>query len=152
MNVSLTAISLLWNASDLLGKLYNKARNSSRSSLEAEPLTNGNTSSSGAQLDSEQYQELVRLLYGALQVSGSTSPCISFVLLLDVFHFHLGLTCVNGMATSARHAVRCVQLMLQWQGDGMIIVGPCMPILLLSATHAPMLHRHLAHTYCRMQC
>lgn len=70
MNVSLTSISLLWNASDLLGKLYTKARSSSsRSSLDLEPATNGNTGSPGAQLDSEQYQELVRLLYGALQVS-----------------------------------------------------------------------------------
>ena len=71
VNVSLTSISLLWNASDLLGKLYSKApSSSSRSSLEAEAqLSNGNT---GAQLDSEQYQELVRLLYGALQVSCAT--------------------------------------------------------------------------------
>ena len=71
VNVSLTSISLLWNASDLLGKLYSKARSrsSSRSSLELEPATNGNTGSPGAQLDSDQYQELVRLLYGALQVS-----------------------------------------------------------------------------------
>ena len=69
MNVSLTSISLLWNASDLLGKLYTKARGSSRSSLELEPPTNGNTGPPGAQLDSDQYQELVRLLYGALQVS-----------------------------------------------------------------------------------
>ena len=71
VNVSLTSISLLWNASDLLGKLYSKARSrsSSRSSLEVEPDTNGNTGSPGAQLDSDQYQELVRLLYGALQVS-----------------------------------------------------------------------------------
>lgn len=67
VNVSLTSISLLWNASDLLGKLYSKAR--SRSSLELEPPTNGNSGSPGAQLDSDQYQELVRLLYGALQVS-----------------------------------------------------------------------------------
>ena len=72
VNVSLTSISLLWNASDLLGKLYTKARSSSRSSLDVEPLTNGNTGSPGAQLDSEQYQELVRLLYGALQVSASS--------------------------------------------------------------------------------
>lgn len=69
VNVSLTSISLLWNASDLLGKLYTKARSSSRSSLEIEPVPNGNSGSPGAQLDSEQYQELVRLLYGALQVS-----------------------------------------------------------------------------------
>ena len=68
MNVSLTSISLLWNASDLLGKLYTKACSSSRSSLELEPVPNGNSGSPGAQLDSEQYQELVRLLYGALQV------------------------------------------------------------------------------------
>ena len=68
VNVSLTSISLLWNASDLLGKLYTKARSSSRSSLELEPVPNGNSGSPGAQLDSEQYQELVRLLYGALQV------------------------------------------------------------------------------------
>ena len=67
--MSLTSISLLWHASDLLGKLYTKPRSSSASNLESEPLTNGNTSSPGAQLDSEQYQELVRLLYGALQVS-----------------------------------------------------------------------------------
>ena len=74
VNVSLTSISLLWNASDLLGKLYSKApSSSSRSSLEAEAqLSNGNTGSPGAQLDSEQYQELVRLLYGALQVSHAT--------------------------------------------------------------------------------
>lgn len=72
VNVSLTAISLLWNASDLLGKLYTKARSSSRSSLDAEPLSNGNTGSPAAQLDSEQYQELVRLLYGALQGISST--------------------------------------------------------------------------------
>ena len=69
VNVSLTSISLLWNASDLLGKLYTKARSSSRSSLELELVPNGNSGSPGAQLDSEQYQELVRLLYGALQVS-----------------------------------------------------------------------------------
>lgn len=68
VNVSLTSISLLWNASDLLGKLYTKARDSSRSSLELELVPNGNSGSPGAQLDSEQYQELVRLLYGALQV------------------------------------------------------------------------------------
>lgn len=68
VNVSLTSISLLWNASDLLGKLYTRTRSSSRASLDAEPPTaNGNTSP-GAQLDSDQYQELVRLLYGALQV------------------------------------------------------------------------------------
>lgn len=81
MNVSLTSISLLWNASDLLGKLYTKARSSSRSSLELEPPTNGNTGPPGAQLDSDQYQELVRLLYGALQVScnheGAASAAIS---------------------------------------------------------------------------
>jgi len=65
VNVSLTSISLLWNASDLLGKLYTKARSSSRSSLELELVPNGNSGSPGAQLDSEQYQELVRLLYGA---------------------------------------------------------------------------------------
>ena len=68
VNVSLTSISLLWNASDLLGKLYTKARSSSRNSLELDPVPNGNSGSPGAQLDSEQYQELVRLLYGALQV------------------------------------------------------------------------------------
>ena len=76
--MSLTAISLLWNASDLLGKLYTKARSSSRSSLEAEPLSNGNTGSPAAQLDSEQYQELVRLLYGALQAQPS-SPALSLI-------------------------------------------------------------------------
>ena len=37
--------------------------------MELEPATNGNTGAPGAQLDSDQYQELVRLLYGALQVS-----------------------------------------------------------------------------------
>lgn len=83
VNVSLTSISLLWNASDLLGKLYTKARSSSRSSLEVEPLTNGNTGSPGAQLDSEQYQELVRLLYGALQVGASCQNCTSSQLLLQ---------------------------------------------------------------------
>lgn len=68
VNVSLTSISLLWTASDLLGKLYTKARSSSRASLDAEPQLANGTTSPGAQLDSEQYQELVRLLYGALQV------------------------------------------------------------------------------------
>ena len=68
VNVSLTSISLLWNASDLLGKLYTKARSSSRASLDAEPQLPNGTTSPGAQLDSDQYQELVRLLYGALQV------------------------------------------------------------------------------------
>ena len=77
MNVSLTSISLLWNASDLLGKLYTKARGSgSTSSLDLEPATNGNTGSPGAQLDGEQYQELVRLLYGALQVRTAPLTCI----------------------------------------------------------------------------
>lgn len=76
VNVSLTSISLLWNASDLLGKLYTKARSSgSASSLDLEPDTNGNTGSPGAQLDSEQYQELVRLLYGALQVRPAPWKC-----------------------------------------------------------------------------
>ena len=78
VNVSLTSISLLWNASDLLGKLYTKARiSSSRSSLESEPVANGNTGSPGSQLDSEQYQELVRLLYGALQVGCTCSQMSS---------------------------------------------------------------------------
>lgn len=82
VNVSLTSISLLWNASDLLGKLYSKARSrsSSRSSLELEPPTNGNSGSPGAQLDSDQYQELVRLLYGALQVSWNASYTLSLSL------------------------------------------------------------------------
>lgn len=92
VNVSLTSISLLWNASDLLGKLYSKARSrsSSRSSMELEPATNGNTGSHGAQLDSDQYQELIRLLYGALQVSschyaGQDSVSVTIILYCAVW-------------------------------------------------------------------
>ena len=56
MNVSLTAISLLWNAADLLSKLSS-----------APAAANGGPAPAVA-LDSTQFEELLRVLFVALQV------------------------------------------------------------------------------------
>ena len=55
MNVSLTAISLLWNAADLLSKL-SSAPSASEASMPA------------AALDGTQFEGLLRVLFVALQV------------------------------------------------------------------------------------
>lgn len=100
VNVSLTSISLLWNASDLLGKLYSKApSSSSRSSLELEPVPNGNSGPPGAQLDSEQYQELVRLLYGALQVGHLQSSHVALITSMMMMMLQLFVTSRNSNNT-----------------------------------------------------
>ena len=107
LNVSLTAISMLWNASDLVAKLYFKGGETAKTAAaaaagastptaaaaaaaEGDLLPNGvstptaaaagaagdSASAAGAvagtqgpALDSSKYEELVRLLFGALQVS-----------------------------------------------------------------------------------
>lgn len=58
MNVSLTAISLLWNAADLLSKL-------SRAPASPE-------GPAAASLDAAQFEELLRILFIALQVPSSS--------------------------------------------------------------------------------
>ncbi len=106
LNVSLTAISMLWNASDLVAKLYSKGGETAKTAAaaaasastptaaataaaEGDSLPNGlstptaaafgtagncgsaATGIQGPTLDSSKYEELVRLLFGALQVSSN---------------------------------------------------------------------------------
>ena len=70
MNVSLTAINLLWNTADLL------ARRSVHSIGPAEgaapgPVPNGNVPTE--LLDTHQFEELLRILFTALQVQPAAS-------------------------------------------------------------------------------
>ena len=66
MNVSLTAISLLWNAADLLSKLSS-----------APAAANGGGAPLAA-LNGAQFEELLRVLFVALQVQiTSGPPCLS---------------------------------------------------------------------------
>ena len=115
LNVSLTAISMLWNASDLVAKLYSKGGETAKTAAaaaasastptaaataaalkaEGDSPSNGMSTptaaaagaagnggsaagaGAGAQgpaLDSSKYEELVRLLSGALQVSQDIRP------------------------------------------------------------------------------
>ena len=53
MNVALTAMSLLWNAADLLSKMHLQAGDAGTSAQEIKP---------------KDFEELLRLLLGALQV------------------------------------------------------------------------------------
>ncbi|KAK9810126.1 hypothetical protein WJX72_005196 [[Myrmecia] bisecta] len=74
VNVSLTAIGLLWNAADLLGKLHSRAGQSPTPDAEAEPVSS-NGDAVQPKLDSAQFEELVRMLFGALQgLSMDTRP------------------------------------------------------------------------------
>ena len=59
MNVSLTAISLLWNAADLLSKL---------SSVPPAASATANGGAPSMALDAAQFQDLLRVLFVALQV------------------------------------------------------------------------------------
>ena len=73
MNVSLTAIGLLWNASDLISKLHGKiapdaaAANASDSKPVAAPAF---------KIDAVQFEELIRQLFGALQVPAVISKFV----------------------------------------------------------------------------
>ena len=63
MNVSLTAVGLLWNASDLISKLHSKLP------LEAVAADSSSPAPSPSfKIDAVQYEELIRQLFGALQV------------------------------------------------------------------------------------
>lgn len=67
MNVSLTAVSLLWNASDLISKLHGKTQpDAAVTSEPADSITP--TASATFKIDAVQYEELIRQLFGALQV------------------------------------------------------------------------------------
>ena len=66
MNVSLTAVSLLWNASDLISKLHSKVAlepTGTDSGASTKPAT-----SQAFEIDTVQFEELIRQLFGALQV------------------------------------------------------------------------------------
>lgn len=65
LNVSLTAINLLWNAADLLAKRSVH----SLSTATGDPLPNG---TSPALLDKDNFEELLRFLFQAIQVI----PCL----------------------------------------------------------------------------
>ncbi|KAK9868608.1 hypothetical protein WJX84_001848 [Apatococcus fuscideae] len=68
MNVSLTAVGLLWNASDLISKLHSKLP------LEAVAADSSSPAPSPSfKIDAVQYEELIRQLFGALQ-GLSTDP------------------------------------------------------------------------------
>ena len=68
MNVSLTAISLLWNAADLLAKrsVHEEVQQSGDEAPSA--LGNGDAAVAVGTLDSVQFEELLRILFRALQV------------------------------------------------------------------------------------
>ena len=66
MNVSLTAVSLLWNASDLISKLHSKTLPDAAVSEPADSTTPN--ASATFKIDAVQYEELIRQLFGALQV------------------------------------------------------------------------------------
>ena len=67
MNVSLTAVSLLWNASDLISKLHSKS--SPDATASSEPTDSNKPGPAMFKIDAVQYEELIRQLFGALQVS-----------------------------------------------------------------------------------
>ena len=87
MNVSLTAIGLLWNASDLISKLHSK------STTEA-----GNDSKAVAaqtfKIDAVQFEELIRQLFGALQVPVIAIEPIEINGLMDCLHM-FAFVCVH---------------------------------------------------------
>ena len=68
MNVSLTAVSLLWNASDLISKLHSKSSPDAAASSEPSDSSKP-TGPAMYKIDAVQYEELIRQLFGALQVS-----------------------------------------------------------------------------------
>ena len=61
--MSLTAISLLWNAADLLSRLHARPATPAAAAGRAA----ANSEEAGQALSAEQFEELLRLLLGALQ-------------------------------------------------------------------------------------
>ena len=124
LNVSLTAISMLWNASDLVAKLYFKGGETAKTTAaaaasastptaaataaaEGDSLPNGMSTptaaaagaagnggtaagtgagTQGPPLDSSKYEELVRLLFGALQVTQAMRPGSAQLVNLNIMH------------------------------------------------------------------
>ena len=66
VNVSLTAISLLWNAADLLSKMLTPAATASAAGTASS--ARGAARPDGQALGPEEFEGLLRLLLGALQV------------------------------------------------------------------------------------
>ena len=70
MNVSLTAINLLWNTADLLARRsVHSIGGAEAAALSAVP--NGNVPTE--LLDTHQFEELLRILFTAIQVHPATS-------------------------------------------------------------------------------
>ncbi len=69
MNVSLTAVGLLWNASDLISKLHSKTTPEAGAGIDSKPVT-----AHTLKIDAVQFEELIRQLFGALQVSLTSLP------------------------------------------------------------------------------
>jgi hypothetical protein len=71
VNVSLTAISLLWNAADLLSKMQARGHHGSAAAATRSSGEGGGRAAPGADataLGPEEFEELLRMLLAALQV------------------------------------------------------------------------------------